>query len=521
MSALKYPVGMATFSELIEEGFAYVDKTAFIKPLISQGKFIFLSRPRRFGKSLLLSTLEAYFEGRRELFKGLAADSMDLDWTPSPVLHIDLNTGKYDDPKGLENRLTAHLERYEKRYGITPRNEYDTALRFEYLIDAVHEKTGRKVVILVDEYDKPLLANEDNPELYEKSQRTLKSFFGNLKGMDRYIRFAMITGVARFSKVSIFSDLNNLNDISMTSRYADICGWSEEELLSYFRQGIEDLAEVRDEDFEETLLAMRSYYDGYLFSLKGSRLYNPYSVLTALANQEIDPYWFDSGTPTFLARRIKRRNIFPPDINGQKCMRKDLMAVGLNDRNPIPLMFQTGYLTIGDYNKDTRLYELRFPNREVEIGFYEELLPVYVPEVSDPFSPFDFALFKTDLAEGRPEDFMVRLATLLKKLPYEDHNEAVYRAVTFLIAVLSGSPALAEHHSYKGRSDLEVFAAGYIYIFEFKYNKTLGEAMDQIRNRDYAGHYALDTRHVYLIGANFIEGKEERGLEYEVVKAGE
>ena len=290
MSALKYPVGMATFSELIEEGFAYVDKTAFIKPLISQGKFIFLSRPRRFGKSLLLSTLEAYFEGRRELFKGLAADSMDLDWTPSPVLHIDLNTGKYDDPRGLENRLTAHLERYEKRYGITPRNEYDTALRFENLIYAVHEKTGR----------------------------------------------------------------------------------------SYFHQGIEDLADTREEDFEETLLAMRSYYDGYLFSIKGSRLYNPYSVLTALANEEIDPYWFDSGTPTFLARRIKKRNIFPPDINGQKCMRKDLMAVGLNDRNPIPLMFQTGYLTIGNYNKDTRLYELRFPNREVEIGFYEELLPVYV-----------------------------------------------------------------------------------------------------------------------------------------------
>ncbi|MDE6553883.1 MAG: ATP-binding protein [Muribaculaceae bacterium] len=516
MSELQYPVGMATFSELIEDGYVYVDKTAYIKPLLRQGKFKFLSRPRRFGKSLLLSTLETYFEGRRDLFKGLAADSMELDWNPRPVLHFDFNTGKYDEPMGLKNRLTAHLEKYERKYGITPRSEYDPALRFENVISCAYEKTGQQVAILIDEYDKPLLDIEDNKELYEKNQRLLKSFFGNLKSMDRYIRFAFITGVARFSKVSIFSDLNNLDDISMDKAYADICGWSEEELLRYFRQGIEDLAEERDENFEETLTALRDYYDGYLFSLKGSRLYNPFSVLKALKKKEIDPYWFDSGTPTFLARRIMRQGTFPPDINGKKCDREALQAVGLHDRNPLPLMFQTGYLTIADYNKDTGLYELRFPNREVEMGFYQQLLKVYVPDTTDPFSPFDFTLFKSDLAEGRPDDFMERLATLLKALPYEDHKESTYRAVTFLIAVLSGSPALAEHQNYRGRSDLEVFAGRNIYIFEFKYNKSLQEAMDQIRDRDYAGRYALDQRQIYLIGANFIEDKDSRGLEYEI-----
>ena len=506
---------MQTFSKIIKEGYVYVDKTSYIKTLLDQGQFIFLSRPRRFGKSLLLSTLEAYFEGRRDLFKGLAADTMDLDWTPRPVLHFDFNAENYSVEDGLEHRLDTLLIGLENKYGQDSRFTTPSQ-RFSHLIEAAYRQSGREVVILIDEYDKPLLDIEDNKDLYEKNQRMLKSFFGNLKSMDRYIRFAFITGVARFSKVSIFSDLNNLDDISMKNAYADICGWSEEELLRYFRPGIEDLAKDRDEDFEETLTALRDYYDGYLFALKGSRLYNPYSVLKALKKLEINPYWFDSGTPTFLARRIKRQGTFPPDINGKKCDREALQAVGLNDRNPLPLMFQTGYLTIAGYDRDTGLYELRFPNREVEKGFYQQLLKVYVPDTTDPFSPFDFTLFRTDLAEGRPEEFMKRLATMLKALPYEDHKESTYRAVTFLIAVLSGTPALAERHGYRGRSDLEVFAGRNIYIFEFKYNKSVREAMDQIHSRDYAGRYAMDSRQVYLIGANFIEDADNRGLEYEI-----
>ncbi|MDE5870324.1 MAG: AAA family ATPase [Muribaculaceae bacterium] len=383
MEVLKYPIGMATFSELIEEGYAYVDKTAYIKPLLSQGKFIFLSRPRRFGKSLLLSTLQAYFEGRRELFKGLAADNMDLDWTPTPVLRFDFNAEDYSVESGLSSILNRLLKKYENKYGVT--EVADTVSgRFSNLLERVVEATGQKVVILIDEYDKPLLAVEENKDLFEKNQRMLKSFYGNLKSMDSCIRFAFITGVARFSKISIFSDLNNLKDISMSDAYADICGWSESELIDNFHLGIEALARERSEDFETTLSALRDFYDGYLFSDKGSRLYNPFSVLNALDDMRIDPYWFHTGTPTFLVKRIKRLGLFPPDINGKTCSRNALLEVGLNDTNPIPLMFQTGYLTIWGYRKDLNAYELRFPNREVESGFYEDLLPAYVPVTEDP-----------------------------------------------------------------------------------------------------------------------------------------
>ncbi|MDE7346719.1 MAG: ATP-binding protein [Muribaculaceae bacterium] len=516
MDELRYPIGIQTFSKIIEEGYAYVDKTAYIKPLLSQGQFLFLSRPRRFGKSLMLSTLEAYFEGQRGLFKGLAADSMDLDWTPSPVLRFDFTAENFSLENGLESLLRRLLREYEEQYGMT-RVADTVAGRFSQLIRKVTEQTGRKVVILIDEYDKPLLDIEDNKELFEKNQRTLKSFYGNLKAMDRYIRFTFITGVARFSKVSIFSDLNNLKDISMADDYSDICGWSENELVGKFRPGIETLAKKRKEAFEDTLRAMREYYDGYMFTEVGSRLYNPFSVLNALDLKRIDPYWFQTGTPTFLARRVRKLGTFPPDINGKMCTREQLLEVGLNSSNPIPLMFQTGYLTIADYHEEANLYELRFPNREVEIGFYQQLLPIYAPDTTDPFSPFSFTLFKMDLVEGRIQDFMERLATLLKDLPGEDHNESTYRAVTYLLTVLCGTPAIAEHHGYKGRSDIEVKTGKYIYVFEFKYNKSVREAMDQISSRDYAGRYTMDPRKVFLIAANFNEKREERGLEYKVV----
>ncbi len=241
-------------------------------------------------------------------------------------------------------------------------------------------------------------------------------------------------------------------------------------------------------------------------------------MLNALDKSKIDPYWFDTGTPKFLAKRVRARGTFPPDINGKMCSREELISVGLDDSNPIPLMFQTGYLTIATYHTDINLFELRFPNKEVEIGFYQQLLPLYAPEVKEYDSPFNFPLFKIDLFKGHPDDFMMRLASLLKSLPGEDHRESTYRAVTYLLAVLCGTPAIAENQSYKGRSDLEVFVGNYIYLFEFKYNKSVKEAMDQINSRDYAGRYAMDNRTAYLIGANFNEKKEKRGLEYEIRK---
>ena len=314
MSQMRYPIGIQSFRNIIEGGYTYVDKTHLIAQLINEGKYIFLSRPRRFGKSLLLSTIHAYFDGRRELFKGLAIDSMDMDWTPTPVLHFDLNSEDYSLEDGLISLLSLTLREYEENYGIVEIAETISG-RFSMLIKKIAESTGRKVAILVDEYDKPLLGIEENPELFEKNQRILKGFFSNLKSMDDYIQFAILTGVARFSKVSIFSDLNNLYDISMDNTYADICGWTETELLENFRPGIEALAQEREEDFDTTLLALRDYYDGYLFASKGSRIYNPFSVLCALKAKEIRPYWFETGTPTFLAKRIKKSGTDPEAIN--------------------------------------------------------------------------------------------------------------------------------------------------------------------------------------------------------------
>ncbi len=517
MEELRYPVGMQTFSKIIEEGYAYVDKTAYIKPLLSQGQFIFLSRPRRFGKSLLVSTLQAYFEGQRELFKGLAADCMDLDWTPSPVLRFDLNAEDYTLEHGLTSILNRLLAEYEEKYGLT--NVPDTlAGRFSQLIRKVAESTGRKVVILVDEYDKPLLDLQDFNEIFEKNQRTLKSFYGNMKSMDQYIRFAFITGVARFSKVSIFSDLNNLKDISMDDEYADICGWTEKELLDKFHSGIKALAEKRKEDFETTVEVLRNYYDGYLFAANGSRLYNPFSVLSALDKKKISTFWYETGTPTFLARWVKNNGIDPREIDDVAATGDELASVGFDELDPVPLMFQTGYLTIGHYDPESELYELRLPNREVEIGFFKHLLPCYAPPTAKRGSGLEFTLFKRDLAKGKIEDFMHRLSILLKDLPGEDHNESTYRAITYLLSVLCGNSTIAEHRSYIGRSDIEVFAGSFIYIFEFKYNRSVKEAMVQIISRDYAGRYALDKRTLYLVAANFNEKKEKRGLQYEIAK---
>ncbi|MDE6553294.1 MAG: ATP-binding protein [Muribaculaceae bacterium] len=518
MCKLRYPVGMQSFPNIIEEGYAYVDKTRFIKPLLEQGKFIFLSRPRRFGKSLLLSTLKAYFEGRRDLFKGLAVDNMDLDWTPSPVFRFDFNAEDYSREDGLEQLLTGFLREYEKIYGLD-HEDISISQRFKNLIRNACLKTGRKVVILVDEYDKPLQDIHEYEELFEKNLRLLKSFFGNLKSMDDYIRFAFITGVARFSKVSIFSDLNNLRDISMANEYADICGWTETELVENFRQGIETLAEEREEDFEQTLREMRSFYDGYLFAPKGSRLYNPFSVLRALTDRDIFAYWFATGTPTFLARWVRDNGISPWDINGLVATRDDLTSVGFDHLNPVPLMFQTGYLTIESYDRHSQLFTLRLPNREVELGFYRLLLTVYDYRANQQGGPFDFAQFKNDLAKGKIHDFMKRLQTMLKDLPGKDHNESTYRAITFLLAGLCGTQPVAEHDGYKGRSDLEVATNRFIYLFEFKYNKSVKDAMNQIHDRDYVGRFAMDTRKIYLIGANFNEKKEHRGLEYEIEEA--
>lgn len=508
MQTLKYPIGIQTFSTIIEEGYAYVDKTAFVARLVSTGKYYFLSRPRRFGKSLLLSTLEAYFEGRRDLFKGLAIEEMNMDWTPTPVLHFDFNAQDYLNPDGLRNLLNVMLKEYELIYGCSSETD-DPPLRFRNLISHIHAATGRKVAILVDEYDKALLGIEEHPELFERNQRMLKGFFGNLKTMDRHIRFAMLTGVARFSKVSIFSDLNNLEDISLGEEYADICGWTDKELVDTFRMGLEELASREKVSYAEALEKMRHFYDGYLFARGGHRLYNPYSALLALKNKRLSYFWFETGTPTYLVRRIRRSGIVLPALNGSVAFESELLEVGLNDASPIPLLFQTGYLTIKSVEGD--MYILEFPNKEVEIGFARHLQPLYVPQM-DLNGPFSIVEFGKELREGEPKKFMERIAAMVKSIPYEQHDERLYQNLVYLLFTLLGADSRLEEHTNVGRPDIVVRTDRYVYVFEFKYNGSATAAMEQIHERDYAGRHAVDGREIFLIAANFTDRPPRRGL---------
>lgn len=508
MAKLRYPIGIQTFSSIVNGKYAYVDKTMYIPKLLDAAKYVFLSRPRRFGKSLTLSMLHSYFSDERELFEGLAVGDLDVNWVKRPVIHFDFNTSDYLREDGLETRLDASLALYEAEYGIT-NIATSFPIRFENVIRAAYQQTGLEVAILVDEYDKPLLGIEDNPALIEKNQSTLKSFFGVLKSMDRYIHFAMLTGVARFNKVSIFSDLNNLRDISMQNDFADICGWTQTELEDNYSEGIGDLAESNSISYSEALDKLRRLYDGYKFSPSGNRLYNPFSVLNALASGEFGSYWFQTGTPTFLAKRIINNRVLLPSLNCQWVEKSELEAVGIQDNDPIPLLFQTGYLTIK--STDGNEFELHFPNEEVESGFAKQLSRLYVPELNDTNGDFALRKFRVDLRNGDAENFMLRLQSMVKDTPYEQHNEKFYQNIVYLLFTLLGTDARMEEHSSQGRADLVVRMEKYVYIFEFKYNGSAEEALMQIREKDYAGRFKMSDKQIILIGANF--SSTSRGLD--------
>ncbi|MDE5790676.1 MAG: ATP-binding protein [Muribaculaceae bacterium] len=510
---IKYPIGIQTFSKIIEGGYTYVDKTRFIPLLEDAGQFIFLSRPRRFGKSLLLSTLHSYFAGEKDYFKGLAIESMNVEWKKRPVLHFDFNPENYLNEDALEGLLHFYLKDYERKYGLEA-EDASSSRRFSNLISKIREKTGEQVVILIDEYDKPLLGLEDNKELFAKNQGILKGFFGVLKSLDRFIHFAMLTGVARFNKVSIFSDLNNLNDISLDDDFADICGWTQEELERNFHSGIDRMAKKYNVGYDDILEKMKLTYDGYLFAEGGDRLYNPFSVLNALSKKRLSYFWFHTGTPTFLAKRVKNMGIPLDSLNNYRCREDMLLSVGIDNPNPIPLLFQTGYLTIKEVRGD--VYELQFPNKEVENGFAQYLQPLYLPQLNEYNGDFSVFDFQNELNDGEPEKFMERMKAMVKAVPYEQHNEAFYQNLVYLLFTLIGIDSRMEEHTSQGRPDIVVRTEKYIYIFEFKYNGTAEEAMAQIHDRDYPGRYAVDKRKVYLIGANF--STKERGLDEYIIE---
>ena len=394
---MKYPIGIQDFVKLRQGGFAYVDKTKFVYKLADEGSYYFLSRPRRFGKSLFLSTLEAYFHGRKELFEGLAIYDMEKEWKSHPIFYIDLNTANFRDENSLYEVLNSHVSVWEEMYGA---REYETtlALRFKGVIARAAEKEGRGVVILIDEYDKPILQTLRNEELQERHRSLLKSFYSVLKTQDRYIRFAFITGVTKFGKVSVFSDLNNLMDISMDQRYISICGMTQNELLYNFREGIEQLCEAYGDTEEETLNKLKIRYDGYHFEEDTVGIYNPFSVLNTLAKLRYKDYWFETGTPTFLVDLLKMHNYRLLDITREKVSADVINSVDSMSTNPIPMIYQSGYLTIKGYDERFKKYRLGFPNKEVEEGFLNFLLPLYTSAGNN--SPFMVDEFVKDVKAG-------------------------------------------------------------------------------------------------------------------------
>ena len=519
----KLPIGIQSFEKLRRNSYLYIDKTAFIWSLAQETHPYFLSRPRRFGKSLFLSTLAAYFLGQKELFTGLyleraeqaqAAQEGRDAWLHYPVFYLDFNTGQYDGMPALMESLNIFLCRLEERYGKKDREE-SPAKRFEGLLERAYQQTGRQAVILVDEYDKPLLQTMGvNESLNESYRNTLKAFYSVIKSCDQYIRFAFLTGVTKFSKVSIFSDLNNLRDISLEEEYAGICGITQAELEANFHSEIQALAQKQQFDYSQAVAALKRWYDGYLFHPAGEGMYNPYSVLNAFVKKEIKGYWFSTGTPTFLVNFLKEAHYFIPNLDGNV----ELDEAGLETyravaQDVLPILFQAGYLTIKKYISDLRLYGLGFPNDEVRYGFLHNLLPAY-SDVPFGQAGVSVARFIQDIRKGNVDGFMERMQAIIAGIPYDNFSEKSlklreqnYQTAVYLIFALMGQFVQTEVHCSTGRSDCVVVTADTIYLFEFKLAGTgsAEDALNQIKEKNYAAQYKTSGKKIVLIGAGFDE----------------
>ena len=519
----KLPIGVQSFKVLRTDHYLYVDKTDYLFRLVQGGRVYFLSRPRRFGKSLFLSTLAAYFLGQKELFKGLYLEKAEEEqavqenraaWQKYPVLYLDFNTKNYINEQALVDILNLHLNEWEARYAI-PKTAEAPEDRFRLLIAALFKQTGKQVVILVDEYDKPLLQTMGgNEALNEQYRNALKAFYSVIKTCDEYIRFAFLTGVTKFSKISIFSDLNNLKDISIHETYAGICGISQKELEANFQHEIQALAEKQNLNYPQTLAALKQWYDGYLFHPAGEGMYNPYSILNAFDDKEIKSYWFSTGTPTFLVNYLKEAHYYIPDLDGNVELDEDgLQTYRAIAQDTLPILFQAGYLTIKEYIKDLRLYRLGFPNDEVRYGFLHNLLPAY----SDvPFGQTGVWVgrFVQDIRKGDVNSFMERMQSIIAGIPYDSLTEQKlklreqnYQTAVYLIFALMGQFVQTEVHCSTGRIDCIVKTTEIIYLFEFKLsgNGSAEDAINQIKEQNYAAQYMASGKKIVLIGSSFDE----------------
>ena len=503
---MKFPVGVQDFEKLLREGYCYVDKTALVYKMVNSGSCYFLSRPRRFGKSLLLTTIKAYREGKKHLFKGLAIENLEKDWTSYPLLHLDLNNEDYTQVNGLDSVLNRNLVGWEKLYG-NEASENTFAARFTGVIQRAFEKTGLPVVVLVDEYDKPLLQNLDNEVLLDKNRSMLKGFYSVLKTMDGCIKFAFLTGVTKFSKVSIFSDLNNMDDISLIEDYSAVCGITQKELHSYFDESVEIMAQKNNLTKEDCYAKLKKQYDGYHFCESSEGMYNPFSIIKALKNREFKNYWFETGTPTMLVQVMKACKFNLNDLQQSRVTADLLGAVDAMHKTPLPLLYQSGYLTIADYNADFGEYTLDFPNQEVESGFINFLTRFYRSDEAE--TEFSIRNFIEDIRSGKADQFMQRMQAFFFGNDYRvaGNVELYFQNALYILVKLMGFHVQAEKASSDGRPDLIVSTKDYIYIMEFKLDQSAQIALQQIKDKKYAGSYALDGRKITLIGVNFSKQK--------------
>lgn len=512
---MKYPIGIQNFEKLRQDGYLYIDKTGLVYSLVQTSNCYFLSRPRRFGKSLLISILEAYFLGKKELFKGLAIEKLEQEWTVYPVLHLDLNIEKYDSIDNLTDILNVNLKLWEQTYGSNDA-ETSVSLRFAGIIRRAYKQTGRRVVVLVDEYDKPLLQSIGNKALQEEFRNTLKPFYGVLKSLDGCIRFALLTGVTKFGKVSVFSDLNNLDDISMNNQYATLCGITEKEIHTNIEEGIRSLASAQNLSYEETCVKLKEMYDGYHFTSDSEGIYNPFSLFNALKNKSFGNYWFETGTPTYLVELLKRNRYNLKDMT-ETVSSADVLNSIYGDDEPIPVIYQSGYLTIKGYNPRFKTYRLGFPNKEVEEGFMNFLIPYYTP-IKKEKTAFSIENFVEEIERGDIDSFFRRLQSFFADTPYElvRDRELHYQNVLFIVFKLIGLYMKAEYHTSQGRIDLALQTDKYIYVMEFKLEGSAEEALRQIEEKQYALPFASDKRQVFQIVINF--SSQTRNIEKWLVR---
>lgn len=502
----RYAIGQQDFKNLREEDAVYIDKTYFIERIVkSKSPYYFLARPRRFGKSLFLSTLRYFFEGQRSLFKGLYIDSPDFDWDwePYPVLYLDLNTNRYAEPGLFEGVLNRIFREWENRYDIKVLDT-DFSQRFSTIIKEAHEKTGRKVVILVDEYDKPLVGNLNNDDTFEHYRNRLATLYSNFKSSAEHIRLVFITGVSRFSKLSIFSDLNNLNDISFDDAYADICGITQQEMHEYLTSGIEALAQKRDITYEKACELLKDNYDGYRFAAGGSDIYNPWSLLSCLSKLNPAFYWSLTGSSSVVAECLYRVDADLEDILNTQCNLTTLLGLDLRNVDPLALLYQTGYLTIKKYDIHTDTFTLGVPNREIKDDLSRVLLPFYIKMHAGSVDSKIRDLLNSIL-NGKPEKLMKTLEAFFAGIPYEMKMETEnnYQNAIYVLLTLIGANAKVEDRTSEGRIDITIETAKYVYILELKYDGSAQEAIDQINRKHYARKYLTDSRTVFKIGASF------------------